>query len=132
VVKIIEFSSGFYRLRGIKKIDKTQGFMIARIWQGETNVDLMEAYTDFLERTAVEDYRSVTGNQGLVFFRRLNGEKAEFTLISYWESLDAVKNFAGEDYEKAKYYPEDKKFLLSFAPRVVHYEVFFQQTNKIL
>jgi heme-degrading monooxygenase HmoA len=106
--------------------------MIARIWQGETNADLLETYSDFLETTAVEDYRSVKGNQGLVFLRRLNGEKAAFTLISYWNSLDAIKNFAGEDYEKAKYYPEDKIFLLSFEPNVNHYEVFHQQPNKIL
>jgi hypothetical protein len=43
--------------------------------------------------------------------------------MTYWESLDMIKGFAGDDAELAKYYPEDKDFLLEFETRVVHYEV---------
>jgi heme-degrading monooxygenase HmoA len=49
--------------------------------------------------------------------------KSEFTLISLWDSWDAIKAFAGPDPEKAVFYPEDEKFLLERGPRVIHYEV---------
>jgi hypothetical protein len=44
-------------------------------------------------------------------------------LISLWDSWDAIKKFAGPDYEKAVYYPEDRKFLLELEAHVTHYEV---------
>jgi heme-degrading monooxygenase HmoA len=56
--------------------------------------------------------------------RRIEADKAHFLTLSLWESLDAIKKFAGEDYEKARYYPEDKDFLLDFEPTVQHYELF--------
>jgi heme-degrading monooxygenase HmoA len=55
--------------------------------------------------------------------RRVSGGEAEFTLISLWESWDAIKAFAGPDHERAVYYPEDKSFLLHLDPKVRHYEV---------
>ncbi len=101
--------------------------MIARIWHGRTRAADYEAYTDFLRQRAIPDYRSTEGFVRLVFLRRLEGEVAHFTLITFWENLDVIRNFAGEDYEKAKYYPEDQDFLLEFEERVTHYEVFAEQ-----
>lgn len=49
--------------------------------------------------------------------------KAEFVLISFWKSLEAIKRFAGPEIEKAVYYPKDKEFLLRLEPFVEHYEV---------
>jgi heme-degrading monooxygenase HmoA len=46
-----------------------------------------------------------------------------FITLTFWESLDAIRAFAGDDVERAKYYPEDPEFLLEFEPCVVHYEV---------
>jgi hypothetical protein len=43
--------------------------------------------------------------------------------MTFWENLDVIKDFAGDDAELAKYYPEDKGFLLEFEPGVVHYEI---------
>ena len=43
--------------------------------------------------------------------------------MTFWESLEAIRDFAGDDIEAAKYYPEDRDFLLEFEPTVVHYEV---------
>ncbi len=54
---------------------------------------------------------------------RENGDIVDFLVLSYWESIDAIKKFAGEDYEKAKYYDEDKDFLLEFEPNVQHYYI---------
>ena len=55
--------------------------------------------------------------------RKLDGEVAHFLLISLWESMDAIRRFAGEDAERARYYPEDEQFLLELEPTVQHYDV---------
>ena len=102
--------------------------MIARIWHGRTAKSNYEAYSEFLKRIAVPDYEKTTGFKGLRFLRTVIGNEAHFQLITFWESLEAVKNFAGADYEKAKYYPEDKAFLLEFEEKVQHYEVFAATT----
>ena len=98
--------------------------MIARIWHGRTTQSNYEAYSEFLKRIAVPDYEKTTGFKGLRFLRTIMGSEAHFQLITFWESLEAVKNFAGADYEKAKYYPRDQEFLLEFEEKVQHYEVF--------
>jgi len=51
------------------------------------------------------------------------GEVTHFITMTFWISLDVIRGFAGDDAELAKYYPEDKDFLLEFEPQVVHYEV---------
>ena len=98
--------------------------MIARIWHGRTRLEDYEAYTEFLKERAIPDYQGTPGFIRLVFLRNIRGNEGHFTLITSWESLDVIKNFAGEDYEKAKYYPEDKGFLLEFEENVTHHEVF--------
>jgi len=98
--------------------------MIARIWHGRTTKEDYDAYTHFMERRAIPDYQGTAGFVKLTFLRRLEGDSAHFTLITFWENLELIKNFAGEDYEKAKYYPEDEKYLLEFEEKVVHHEVF--------
>ena len=98
--------------------------MIARIWHGRTAASHLEAYSDLLHRLAVPDYQKTKGFRGLTFLRRVEGEVAHFNLITYWEDLEVIRNFAGQDLEKAKYYPEDATYLLEFEEKVTHYEVF--------
>jgi heme-degrading monooxygenase HmoA len=97
--------------------------MIARIWKGETPAAKADAYYDFLMQSGVRDYRATPGNLGVQMLRRTIGDRAEFVLITFWEDYEAVKRFAGDDVEKAHYYPEDQDFLLTFEPTVTHYEV---------
>jgi heme-degrading monooxygenase HmoA len=97
--------------------------VIARVWRGRTAKTLAEEYTAFLEKTGLKDYRATSGNRGVRMLRRIDGETAEFLLISLWDSFDAIARFAGEDVERAFYYPEDDRFLLEKEPRVTHYEV---------
>jgi heme-degrading monooxygenase HmoA len=96
--------------------------MIARIWRGMTRASDKDAYFEYLQKTGLKDYASVPGNRGVWVLRRVEQNTAEFTLISLWESWEAIK-FAGPDYEKAVYYPEDRIFLLQLEPQVGHYEV---------
>ena len=99
-------------------------FMIARIWHGKTSMSNFDAYTDFLKQVAIPDYQMTNGFIELVFLRNIQNDEGHFTLITFWENMEVIKNFAGNDYEKAKYYPEDANFLLEYEERVMHYEVF--------
>ncbi|NML21885.1 antibiotic biosynthesis monooxygenase [Pseudoflavitalea sp. G-6-1-2] len=98
--------------------------MIARIWHGKTNIDKLDVYTDFLKKKAIPDYQKTAGFHSLSFLRQIKDGEAHFTLITYWEDLESIKKFAGQDFEKAKYYPEDNDFLLEFEEKVQHYDVF--------
>jgi heme-degrading monooxygenase HmoA len=98
--------------------------MIARIWHGETAAEKAEEYLDYLNRTGIPGYRATPGNRGAFVLRRVEGDRAHFLTLSLWDSLESIKEFAGEDYERARYYPEDEKFLLEFEPTVQHYEYF--------
>ena len=99
--------------------------MVARIWHGKTSSKNFEAYTEFLKQIAIPDYQKTIGFKGLSFLRIIKDGEGHFNLITYWENLDVVKNFAGQDFEKAKYYPEDDDFLLEFEEKVQHHEVFY-------
>ena len=98
--------------------------MIARIWHGKTKIEDYEAYTEFTVKTAIPDYSQTPGFIKLSFLRNIKNNEAHYTLITYWENLEVIKNFAGEDFEKAKYYPEDSNYLLEFEEKVQHFEVF--------
>ena len=98
--------------------------MIARIWNGRTRAADYEAYTSFMIERAIPDYEGTEGFVKLSFLRHMDGDIAHFKLVTYWENMDVIKNFAGDDFIKAKYYPEDEKFLLEFEEHVQHFEVF--------
>ena len=97
--------------------------MIARVWHGVTPASKGDAYMEYLEESGLKAYRSTPGNRGVYVLRRVEGGKADFVLISLWESMEAVRKFAGPDVERAVYYPRDRDFLLEFEPKVAHYEV---------
>ncbi len=97
--------------------------MIARLWRGRTISSQADEYFEYLKKTGLQDSRSTNGNQGVYILRRLKDGEAEFLFLSLWESLEAIKRFAGDDYEKARYYPADKNFLLEMEPTVSHYEI---------
>src|SRR3712207_6728943 len=97
--------------------------MIVRIWHGATTAAKSDRYLDYLNETGVPDYRATEGNLGVYVLRRIEDERAHFLTLSLWESMEAIRGFAGSDPEKARYYPEDEEFLLDFEPTVEHYEV---------
>ena len=97
--------------------------MFARIWHGVTAAAKSDEYFDYLGETGVPDYRATEGNRGVYVLRRIEGDRAHFLTVSFWESMDAIKGFAGGDPERARYYAEDEEFLLDFEPTVEHYEV---------
>jgi heme-degrading monooxygenase HmoA len=72
---------------------------------------------------AIPDYRSVSGNVSVHILERQEGDVTHFVTLTFWENMEAIRGFAGDDVEVAKYYPEDKDFLLEFEPTVTHCEV---------
>jgi heme-degrading monooxygenase HmoA len=97
--------------------------MIARIWKGAVRNEDADEYVRYIEGTGLAGYAETPGNRGAWMLRREVGELTEFITLSFWESLDAVKAFAGDDYETAVYYPEDDRFLVERADVCEHYEV---------
>jgi len=97
--------------------------MIVRMWHGMTRARDAAEYLRFLEERAIPDYRSVPGNLGVQVLHRLEGDRAHFLTVTWWESREAIAAFAGRDIEIAKYYPEDQRFLLELEPTVTHWEV---------
>jgi heme-degrading monooxygenase HmoA len=93
------------------------------MWHGRVNHDDAREYREFLKQRAIPDYQSVDGNIDVKILERQEEDATHFITMTTWESFDAIKAFAGEDLERAKYYPEDEGYLLEFEPTVVHYEV---------
>lgn len=95
--------------------------MICRIWHGRTRRAMADEYEEFLKIRALPDYRSVPGNLDVFILRRDEGDVTHFLTLSHWESEDVIRAFAGDDLLKAKYYPEDRDYLLEFEPNVQHF-----------
>ena len=99
--------------------------MIARIWHGRVPAEQADRYHQYLLETGVGDYQDTPGNRGTYVMRRFEGDVAHFELLTLWDSVDAIKAFAGDDYERARYYPEDDQYLLEREPKVRHLEVLY-------
>jgi heme-degrading monooxygenase HmoA len=94
-----------------------------RLWHGRVPAGKAARYRAFLNARAIPDYQSTPGNLSVHILERAQGDVTHFVTLTFWESLESIRAFAGDDIEAAKYYPEDTDFLLEFEPRVVHYEV---------
>lgn len=98
--------------------------MITRIWHGKTRVEDADVYLKYIERSGMSDYKNINGNLSAKILRRIDGDICHFLTITEWDSYRSIKKFAGEDFEKARYYVNDKKYLLEFEENVVHYKTF--------
>jgi heme-degrading monooxygenase HmoA len=93
------------------------------MWHGRVPTDRARGYRDFLNQQAVPDYRSVPGNLSVHVLERPDGDVTHFITLTFWTDLASIRGFAGDDVEAARYYPEDREYLLECEPKVVHYEV---------
>lgn len=99
--------------------------MISRIWHGWTNHDNADAYEKLL-RTEIFTgiaQQAIPGYHGIHLLRRDVDEGVEFVTIMWFDSLDAVREFAGEDYEAAVVPPKARQLLSRFDARSAHYQV---------
>jgi heme-degrading monooxygenase HmoA len=97
--------------------------VIARVWRGAVPAGRADEYGAYLDRTGVRDCRATPGNRGVLVLRHDTADETEFVFISLWASMAVIRGFAGDDVERARYYPEDRDFLLALEPTVRHYEV---------
>lgn len=102
--------------------------MVARIWKGATRAVDADAYMKYLEVTGFSRYRATPGNRGILPLLRIVGDRAEFILITLWESEAVIRRFAGADISRAVFYPEDDRFLVERDERVVHYDLVTVET----
>ena len=100
--------------------------MIARTWAGAVRASDADAYLEYLHATGLAEYRATPGNRGVLALRRIAGDRAEFLLLTLWDSESAIRRFAGDDIERAVFYPEDARYLVARDERVTHYQVVFQ------
>jgi heme-degrading monooxygenase HmoA len=108
--------------------------MIARTWRGAVATADADAYADYMQDTGVAGYATTAGNQGVWMLRRnLDDDTTEFMMFTLWDSIEAVKAFAGPMPEQAIFYPEDDRFLIERDPVASHFSVVtYQPPNQQL
>lgn len=103
--------------------------MIARIWYGRTKAEDRAEYAAYMNETGIKALRSTPGNLQAMILSRLVENEAEFIVLSLWDSMEAIRSFAGDKPEVAVYFPEDEAFLKELDPQVHHYQVDFIQPD---
>ena len=99
--------------------------MVARTWRGSTRAEDADRYLDYLHRTGLAAFQATPGNKGAIVFRRVAEGRAEFFLLSLWESLEAVRRFAGKEEGRAVFFPEDDRYLVGRDLHVDHFDVVY-------
>ncbi len=98
--------------------------MIARIWRGwAASTEAADLYEEFLRSNFLPATHAIEGYRGAAVLRRLLGTEVEFTVITRFDSLNAIKRFAGEDCEAAHIAPRARELLARFDARCLHYEL---------
>src|ERR1700691_881797 len=98
--------------------------MITRIWHGRTSLEDADKYLQFLLHDGTIEYLQAKGNLSVKVWRSNDAYCCHFWTITEWTDIKSIKGFAGEDYQKAKYYPKDHGILLEFEENVIHCETY--------
>ena len=94
--------------------------MITRIWHGRTKKEDADSYRNYVIKTGVPEYQNSDGNLDVQILQRDDGDITHIWIVTQWKNIESIKSFAGKDISKAKYYPEDEKYLLELEPNVIH------------
>jgi len=95
---------------------------VVRMWRGVIRTSDRDEYVDYVERTGIDEYRSIPGNRDAwTLTRELADGLTEIVTVSRWDGFGSIRRFAGEDIDKAVYYPEDDRFLVERDDTVRHY-----------
>ncbi len=99
--------------------------MISRIWHGWTVPANADAYEALLKSEIFVGIgsRNIAGYRGIQLLRRNVGDEVEFVTEMWFDTIDAVREFAGEDYEVAVVPPKARALLARFDARSQHYEI---------
>ena len=97
--------------------------MVARTWRGWTRAAEIDRYVEYVRETGVEGLAGTDGNQGVFIYTRTDGDRAEIVVTSLWDSRESIRAFAGDDIERAVFYPKDDEFLVEREWTCTHYDV---------
>jgi heme-degrading monooxygenase HmoA len=97
--------------------------MIARVWKGWTKTENAGAYEKLLREVVYPALKTIEGYIGGYILRHDNKEESEFVTINLFESMEAVKKFAGSDYDIPVFEPEARRLLSKVEPVARHYDV---------
>lgn len=97
--------------------------MIARVWRGWAKNENADAYEELLREVVYPGLQKINGYCGGYIFRKSAGEETEFVTVNLFQSLEAVKAFAGANYEIPVFEPEARRLLSKVEPIACHYEV---------
>jgi heme-degrading monooxygenase HmoA len=97
--------------------------MIARHWRGWTEIQNADAYESLLKNTVLPGLKEIEGYRGGYIFRNDSEHESEFVVINFFDSIEAVKKFAGPNYAVAVFEPEARRLLSRIEPTATHYEV---------
>ena len=97
--------------------------VIVRTWRGWTRPEDTDAYAEYILGTGIVEYKATPGNQGACIVSRPDGDRTEFLTISFWDSRDSIIAFAGDDIDRAVFYPEDDRYLIDRETTVKHFTV---------
>jgi heme-degrading monooxygenase HmoA len=97
--------------------------MIARVWKGWTKVENADAYEKLLREVVYPELRTIEGYSGGYILRHDNKDESEFVTMNLFESIEAVKKFAGKEYDIPVFEPEARKLLSKVEPIVRHYDL---------
>lgn len=97
--------------------------MIVRVWQARATAQNAGAYRRHLERNVLPELRTFPGFSGVRLLERHHKEDVALIVMTSWQSMDAVRAFAGSDPQRAVVEPEARAVLASFDDRVAHYDV---------
>ncbi len=98
--------------------------MIMRVWRGWTRPEDAADYERYMNEMALPAYGNVEGNVAVYMARRDDGDRVEFAMFTVWDSIEAIERFAGPDYERAVFFPEDERFLVDKELTVAHYDIY--------
>jgi heme-degrading monooxygenase HmoA len=96
--------------------------VIARVWRGWTRADQAHRYERHYREEVLPALRRLAGFRGARLLRRTDGAETEFVSLTYFDDLDAVRRFAGDDHETAVVADEAREVLVRFDDRVRHYD----------
>jgi len=98
--------------------------VILRRWSATIRTADRETYVDYVLRTGAGEYAETDGNLGYqILLRDLDDATTQITTLSWWDSMDAIRAFAGPEPDLARYYPEDDRYLLERPELVEHHTV---------
>lgn len=97
--------------------------MILRMWRARSTVERADEYVQHATKKVFPSLHAIEGHRGAYLLRRTAGETVEFVVLTLWESMEAIRKFAGVKTDKAIVEPEARAVLTSFDDSVTHFDI---------